>query len=145
MDFFCFVFFPFHCFNSIPPKNPSLVLCTHSTPSFPCLPFSNARNRTRSKEREEKQEEEKKKKLTAFPTNNIVGNGRCDLQLSFTILGTDEMRRGGNHVLLSVRIGLDGELSQPVFFTMIPAFSSSFLLLRRVPVRFIFLFFFGEY
>lgn len=52
---------------------------------------------------------------------------------------------GENRVLLSVRIGLDGELSQPVFFTMIPAFSSSFFLLRRVPVRFIFLFFFGGY
>lgn len=37
-----------------------------------------------------KSKKKRKKKLTAFPTNNIVGNGRCDLQLSFTILGTDE-------------------------------------------------------
>jgi len=84
-------FLPFHCFVSTQSqKKDPLPLSVPASPlsSLPSL-FSNARNRTRSKEREEKQEEKKKKNLTAFPTNDIVGNGRRDLQLSFTIPGTD--------------------------------------------------------
>ena len=118
-----FRFFPFHCFNSIPKKQ------TLSVPAPPPL-FLAFRSRTPGiglgVKKGRKSKKRKEKKLTAFPTNNIVGNGRCDLQLSFTILGTDEDVQRENRVLLSVRIGLDGELSQPVFFTMIPAFSSSF-------------------
>lgn len=127
---FCFVFPSFPLFQLNPKKKETPLLLSVPAPPTLFLTFPSrmpgiglgVKKGKKSKKRR------RKKNLTAFPTNDIVGNGRCDLQLSFTIPGTDEdvQRRKSRPSFCKNRIGW-GVNSTSFFF-----------LLRRA--RFIFLF-----